>query len=122
MEVYSVYRLVRSAFLAGVPIAILNQGETRLDREAAKLVTQGIVTAEGSSGSDRASDRRDRVSSGVEGGGGGRAHAPAGTTSSAARDIHNIDVEEEVHKIIQFKSKNDCGHLLSALSAYYQNI
>ena len=38
LEVYSVFRLVRAAFQSGVPIAILNQGETRVEREALNLL------------------------------------------------------------------------------------
>ena len=86
LEVYSVFRLVRTVFRAGIPLAIINKGETRIEREAPQLCAAGgldEVKLEGKS-----------------------ANSP----------------ENQIEQIIQFRSNEDCGLVLSELSTYYQNI
>jgi hypothetical protein len=102
LEVYSVFRLVRAAFRAGIPLAIINQGETRIEREAPKLIKTDI--AKGSSvvvsSTSTTSDNKDLVLS----------------------DTELAEVERQIEGIIQFKTNKDCNHILSELAAYYQNI
>lgn len=100
LEVYSVFRLARAAFRAGVPIAILNQGETRVEREALSILASNNRISSSSS------DAADEDSSALTGGSGGSDDAD---TSA-------------INRIIQFKSETDCGQLLSALCSHYRNI